>query len=157
MAIAQKCHEHKGIIHMSYTFQAEQSTDKLQVLKPQSFQHISSPYDANYPIIGHSHLRWDWVWQRPQQFLSRLSKRHRILFVEGPFVEDIDKAYYSLKPAADFPNIVIMQTHFPAARWGDGTWVDSERRRMLCEVLAAWKAQCSGSMTQWRRQPSPGA
>ena len=27
----------------------------------------------NYPIVVHSHLGWDWVWQRPQQFISRFS------------------------------------------------------------------------------------
>ena len=36
------------------------------------------------PIIVHSHLRWDFVWQRPQQVLSRLAARHKILFVEEP-------------------------------------------------------------------------
>src|SRR5580692_11684346 len=46
----------------------------------------SAPRNSNYPIIVHCHLCWDWVWQRPQQFLSRLSARHKILFVEtvGP-------------------------------------------------------------------------
>src|SRR5678815_2674889 len=38
--------------------------------------------EQNFPIIVHCHLCWDWVWQRPQQFLSRLSERHPILFVE---------------------------------------------------------------------------
>ena len=37
---------------------------------------------TRYPIIAHSHLCWDWVWQHPQQFLSRLSRSHRVLFVE---------------------------------------------------------------------------
>src|SRR5499427_3341152 len=37
---------------------------------------------AAFPIIVHCHLCWDWVWQRPQQFISRLSKSHRILFIE---------------------------------------------------------------------------
>src|SRR5215471_15676249 len=37
---------------------------------------------ASFPIIVHCHLCWDWVWQRPQQFISRLSKNHKILFVE---------------------------------------------------------------------------
>jgi glycosyltransferase involved in cell wall biosynthesis len=40
------------------------------------------------PIIVHSHLRWDFVWQRPQQLLSRLSAQHRVLFVEEPFFAD---------------------------------------------------------------------
>jgi glycosyltransferase involved in cell wall biosynthesis len=33
-------------------------------------------------IIVHSHLRWDFVWQRPQQILSRLAAWHRVVFVE---------------------------------------------------------------------------
>jgi glycosyltransferase involved in cell wall biosynthesis len=36
------------------------------------------------PIIVHSHLRWDFVWQRPQQILSRLAAFHKILFIEEP-------------------------------------------------------------------------
>jgi glycosyltransferase involved in cell wall biosynthesis len=35
-------------------------------------------------IIVFSHLRWDFVWQRPQQLLSRLAKRWRIVFIEEP-------------------------------------------------------------------------
>ena len=37
-----------------------------------------------YSIVVHSHLKWDWVWQRPQQFLARLSRKHSVLFVESP-------------------------------------------------------------------------
>jgi hypothetical protein len=33
------------------------------------------------PIIVHSHLRWDFVWQRPQQLLSRLAHRDAVLFI----------------------------------------------------------------------------
>ena len=48
--------------------------------------HESIDSDHAHPILVHSHLCWDWVWQRPQQFLSRLSQRHKILFIEtiGP-------------------------------------------------------------------------
>lgn len=35
-------------------------------------------------LICISHLRWDFVWQRPQHLLSRLAHQHRILFVEEP-------------------------------------------------------------------------
>jgi glycosyltransferase involved in cell wall biosynthesis len=45
--------------------------------------------DAAFPIIVFSHLRWDFVWQRPQQILSRLAAAHPVLFVEEPtFVEE---------------------------------------------------------------------
>ena len=44
------------------------------------------------PIIVHSHLRWDFVWQRPQQLLSRFSERSKVLFVEEPiYAEDVTR------------------------------------------------------------------
>jgi glycosyltransferase involved in cell wall biosynthesis len=33
-------------------------------------------------ILVLSHLRWNFVWQRPQQFLSRFAEQHPVLFVE---------------------------------------------------------------------------
>lgn len=35
-------------------------------------------------LICFSHLRWDFVWQRPQHLLSRLAKHFRVLYVEEP-------------------------------------------------------------------------
>lgn len=35
-------------------------------------------------IIVFSHLRWDFVFQRPQYIVSKLAKQNRILFVEEP-------------------------------------------------------------------------
>jgi len=40
---------------------------------------------GGFPIVVHSHLRWSFVWQRPQQTHSRLARRHPILFLEEPF------------------------------------------------------------------------
>ena len=37
---------------------------------------LNQQIENGYPIIVHCHLRWEGVWQRPQQFLSRLSQRH---------------------------------------------------------------------------------
>lgn len=39
-------------------------------------------------FIVHSHLRWDFVWQRPQQILSRLALRYPVLFVEDAIAEE---------------------------------------------------------------------
>ena len=92
-----------------------------------------------YPIIVHSHLTWDWVWQRPQQFLSRFSARHPILFVEGPVptpgLPNV-KGMVEVREVEEFPNIIVLRSHVPAERWGDGAWVDKERRRLVQEVLA---------------------
>src|SRR5205807_8643222 len=91
----------------------------------------------DYSIIVHSHLDWDWVWQRPQQFLSRLSKRHRVLFIEAPVASQAVKSpEVTLREISDFPNIVVLQIKVPASRWGDSAWVDKERRRVVQSVLA---------------------
>jgi UDP-galactopyranose mutase len=39
------------------------------------------------PILVFSHLRWNFVYQRPQHLLSRLARRHRVLFIEEPAYE----------------------------------------------------------------------
>src|SRR5690606_25856231 len=35
-------------------------------------------------LVCFSHLRWDFVWQRPQHLLSRATKHYDVLFVEEP-------------------------------------------------------------------------
>jgi glycosyltransferase involved in cell wall biosynthesis len=110
--------------------------------------------NENYPIIVHSHLDWDWVWQRPQQFLSRLSRRHRVLFVEGPKpVEDIAAASLQIRDVSDYPNVLVVKTHIPATRWNDGDWVDSERRRLLQKLLAEPIGRTFSSPVQWFYDP----
>ena len=91
---------------------------------------------SDFPIIVLSHLGWDWVWQRPQQFHSRLSKTHPILFVEGPVVTDgLKTSRATLREVSDYPNIWVLQMQMPASRWDDGAWVDAERRRIVQSVM----------------------
>jgi glycosyltransferase involved in cell wall biosynthesis len=86
----------------------------------------------DFSIIVHCHLCWDWVWQRPQQFLSRLSHRHKILFVETIGPDPYLAAPYARFRIADgFPNITILRIQFPTWQWGDGEFVDRERRRLV--------------------------
>src|SRR3954452_4793348 len=41
--------------------------------------------DAPAPLlVCFSHLRWDFVWQRPQHLLSRAAKHYRVLMIEEP-------------------------------------------------------------------------
>ncbi|MGV3516779.1 glycosyltransferase family 1 protein [Luteitalea sp.] len=39
-------------------------------------------------LICFSHLRWDFVWQRPQHLLTRAARHRRVWFVEEPIVSD---------------------------------------------------------------------
>jgi glycosyltransferase involved in cell wall biosynthesis len=75
------------------------------------------------------------VWQRPQQFLSRFAQHHRVLFVET-YCSDVPQTRVQLRPVEGHPNITVLQMHLPAERWGDGAFVDQERRRALKATLA---------------------
>src|SRR4051794_27122737 len=37
---------------------------------------------TDYDVVCLSHLRWDWVWQRPQHLLSRCARSSRVFYVE---------------------------------------------------------------------------
>lgn len=105
-------------------------------IRPNTMKSVNFLDTQDYPIIVHCHLRWEGVWQRPQQFLSRISKRHRILFVEGPILHDKEDApTYELLPVKEYPNVIVMRTHFPASRFQNGAWVDAERLRLLQEAM----------------------
>lgn len=40
-------------------------------------------------LVVLSHLRWDWVWQRPQHLVSRIGAGRRTLFVEEPRMAEV--------------------------------------------------------------------
>jgi glycosyltransferase involved in cell wall biosynthesis len=125
-----------------------------KTLNPTSFPSFACEAQGDaYPIIVHSHLGWDWVWQRPQQFLSRLSQRHRVLFIEGPVPSDVPAAQLSLREVPDYPNIIVVQTRLPQARWNDGAWIDQERRRQIQSVLAGPLGRVFASPVQWFYDP----
>jgi UDP-galactopyranose mutase len=54
----------------------------LEAMK--TFTFPGREFAANYDIVCFSHLRWDFVYQRPQHLLSRAARRHDVLFIEEP-------------------------------------------------------------------------
>lgn len=87
-----------------------------------------------FPIIAFCQLGWDWVWQRPHHTLSRLARDHRVLFVET-YRSETRLTRVDLRTPATHPNLTILAMHLPTARWDDGAWVDTERRRALQATL----------------------
>jgi beta-glucosidase/6-phospho-beta-glucosidase/beta-galactosidase/glycosyltransferase involved in cell wall biosynthesis len=63
-------------------------------------------------IIVFSHLRWGFVWQRPQQFVSRFARKHRMLFIEEPLF-DLNEKDGRLFMHQVMPNVVVACPHFP--------------------------------------------
>ncbi len=109
---------------------------------------------GGYPIIVHSHLCWDWVWQRPQQFLSRLSRRHPVLFVEtiGPDPQLVAPSV-RFRVCDKYPNITLLRLQFPSWRWGDGEYVDRARRELVQDALRGPLAGQFQNAVQWFYDP----
>lgn len=60
---------------------------------------LSADLNVGRSIVVHSHLRWDFVWQRPQQLFSRFATTRDVLFVEEPmFLDD------AVRPTFDITN-----------------------------------------------------
>jgi glycosyltransferase involved in cell wall biosynthesis len=67
-----------------------------------------------------SHLRWNFVWQRPQHLLSRFAKNQRVFFVEEPIVTDDPHERLDIQQHESGVTVVV--PHVSRERWeaGDG-------------------------------------
>lgn len=66
-------------------------------------------------IIVFSHLRWNFVYQRPQQLLSRLAQFYHVVFVEEPVWHDGPGRLDLSTPA---PNVTVCQPRTPVQAAG---------------------------------------
>ena len=56
-------------------------------MRPNTQKEFAQPKSAlapNFSLVVFSHLRWNFVFQRPQHILSRLAKRFPVIFIEEP-------------------------------------------------------------------------
>jgi glycosyltransferase involved in cell wall biosynthesis len=63
-------------------------------------------------LICLSHLRWAFVYQRPQHLMARFVRDRRVFFVEEP-LRDGDRAHLSLR--IDASGVFIAEPHIPAS------------------------------------------
>ncbi|MGI8467356.1 MAG: glycosyltransferase family 1 protein [Pyrinomonadaceae bacterium] len=67
--------------------------------------------EQNYDLLCFSHLRWDFVYQRPQHLLSRFAGRgHRVFFIEEPIFGD-DDSRLEVSPREE--NLLVVVPHIP--------------------------------------------
>ena len=61
-------------------------------------------------LVVFSHLRWDFVFQRPQHLLSRLADRYPVVFIEEPLHTDGEAHLEEREP---MPGIRVLRPHTP--------------------------------------------
>ncbi|HEY0490054.1 MAG TPA: glycosyltransferase [Telluria sp.] len=66
-------------------------------------------------IIVFCHLRWDFVFQRPQHLLTRLAKHYKIILIEEPIHHE---GTNFLRQTEVAPNVTVCQPHTNIPVWG---------------------------------------
>jgi len=106
----------------------------------------------DFPIVVHSHLRWSFVWQRPQQTHSRLARRHRVLFLEEPIHAGTgESSRLNLQEVA--PNVIVAQ---PVIEDVPGEGFEERERRVhavLREALAGPLGRKFARAAHWLYTP----
>jgi len=98
--------------------------------KPEAPAALVGDDPRRFPLIVHCHLRWDFVWQRPQQLFSRLAANHPVLFVEDPLPGEGEP---HLDVSEPYANVVRLVPRLPQGSPGgaDAQW------RLLLPLLEA--------------------
>ena len=93
---------------------------------------ISSPIHAmterNTPLICFSHLRWDFVLQRPQHLMGRFANERAVFFFEEFIPTDHHLAYLEIHP---FEGTTVKSVRPRIPHW----WSEADRERALSRLL----------------------
>ena len=73
---------------------------------------LRSEMSLEFDVVVFSHLRWNWVYQRPQHLLTRLAKNHRVWYIEEPVGVDTDEQWLDSEDVA--PNVTVVRPHLRA-------------------------------------------
>ncbi|MGI8705815.1 MAG: glycosyltransferase [Sphingomicrobium sp.] len=95
-----------------------------------------------------SHLRWDFVFQRPQQLMSRFADDLTVVYWEEPVeIGKRETASLKVRSAEDYPRVRIVTPHLPEG-------MDEERRgAALKRLLDAYCAGLNRPIVAWYYTP----
>lgn len=118
--------------------------------------HTASLGSPAPDLVCFSHLRWDFVYQRPQHLMSRFAAVRRVHYVEEPIFEPVPQAHLSITPrtlegTSDTAVMGTLHVVVPVLPWGidERTAIEVQR-----ELLSAYIAeQCATSPTFWFQTP----
>ena len=95
----------------------------------------SSPSSANATVMPHlivyCHLRWDFVFQRPQHLLSRLARSYPVVFIEEPMRCDGEAWLERSSPA---PGVEVLRPHTPV----DAPGFHDDQLSVLEPMIEGW-------------------
>jgi UDP-galactopyranose mutase len=94
---------------------------------------VATPLSTSADVICLSHLRWNFVFQRPQHLMSRYALSRRVYFVEEPIFHDhLTAATAAMEPHG---RLLVVTPQLPASF--TATQVLAAQRSLLSQLIAA--------------------
>jgi len=114
----------------------------------ESVAEPSVPDPAPATLLCFSHLRWNFVFQRPQHLMTRFAREMDVIYWEEPVdVAPHQTAYLEVREAADFANVRVVVPHLPQGM------PDDAREAALSRLLDAHVASVRGTLIAWYYTP----
>src|SRR3954447_15625362 len=108
----------------------------------------SAPEPEAASLFCFSHLRWNFVFQRPQHLMSRFAREMNVIFWEEPVdIAPREIAYLQVREAPDAPNVRVVVPHLPQGM------PDDAREAALKRLLDAHTASIRGAIIAWYYTP----
>lgn len=109
--------------------------------------HFASPPATDHTLICFSHLRWNFVFQRPQHLMSRFAQAGRTIFWEEP-----EAALPEMEPALGVrtcaeTGVIVVTPSLPEALTGE------DREAVLKDLLDSYLAGEQGPFVRWYYTP----
>jgi UDP-galactopyranose mutase len=99
-------------------------------------------------LICFSHLRWNFVFQRPQHLMSRFAREMNVIFWEEPVdIGPRESAYIQVREVEDTPNVRIVVPHLPQGMPAEA------REAALKRLLDAHLSAVRGLLVAWYYTP----
>jgi len=99
-------------------------------------------------LICFSHLRWNFVFQRPQHLMNRFAREMDVIFWEEPVeIGPRETAYLQVREAPDAANVRVVVPHMPQGM------PDEAREAALSRLLDAHLASVRGPLIAWYYTP----
>jgi UDP-galactopyranose mutase len=89
---------------------------------------------SDLPLVVFSHLRWDFVFQRPQHLLTRLAASRPVVYVEEPVRGPGEPFWQFTWPA---PGLTVARPHTPVDAAGYGDEQLPHLRDLVARLIAA--------------------
>src|SRR3954447_14191306 len=108
----------------------------------------SAPGPEPVTLVCFSHLRWNFVFQRPQHLMSRFAREMNVIFWEEPVeIGPRETAFLQVREAPDSANVRVIVPHMPQGMPADA------REAALSRLLDAHLATVRGTLIAWYYTP----